>query len=231
MTDRRRRRRRRRLAAATIAALALVYISGFVVFAQTLPRRAHVTGHPDAIVVLTGGGSRLDAAEDLLDRGVGQRLLITGVNWTTTRSEVKALVHGGPRFHCCVDLGRDATSTFGNALEASAWSRRHGFHELLVVTANYHMPRSLNEFQAAMPQVRFDPYPVDPVGIDLKDWWLHPRTIRVLGAEYAKYLASLVLTRIMSERLRLLLDRNVIQIDTPAPPTWPVARSKADGTF
>ncbi len=227
MADWRRRRRRWRIVAATVAVLALAYVSGFVVFAQTLPRHAHVTGHPDAIVVLTGGGSRLDTAEDLLDRGVGQRLLITGVNRTTTRGEVKVLVHGGPRFHCCVDLGRDATSTFGNALEAAAWSRHHGFRELLVVTANYHMPRSLNEFHAAMPQIRLDPYPVDPVGVDLRNWWLHPRTIRVLQAEYAKYLASLVLTRIMSQRIRLLLDRNFIQIDSTAPPTWPVARRQS----
>lgn len=224
MTDRRRCRQWWRVAAATLAVLALVYVCGFVVFVQVLPRHARVKGHPDAIVVLTGGGSRLDTAEALLDAGVGQRLLITGVNRTTTRSEVRVLVHGGPRFHCCVDLGRDATSTFGNAVEASAWSRRHGFHELLVVTANYHMPRSLNEFHAAMPHIRLDPYPVDPVGIDLTQWWLHPHTIRVLQEEYAKYLGSLVLTRIMSERFRLLLDRNVIQIDTPAPPAWSVAQ-------
>ncbi|MDE2463563.1 MAG: YdcF family protein [Alphaproteobacteria bacterium] len=224
MADWRRRRRVwRRLAAAGVV-LTLIYVAGLVAFAEELPRHAQLTGHPDAIVVLTGGGSRLDTAEDLLERGIGRRLLITGVNATTTRSEVKALVHGGPRFDCCVDLGRSATSTFGNAVEAAAWSRHHGFHELLVVTANYHMPRSLNEFHAVMPHMKLDPYPVDPVGIDLRNWWLHPRTIRVLQSEYDKYLASLVLTRVLNEQTRQLLDHNLIQIDTPAPPHWHVAR-------
>jgi len=40
---------------------------------------------------------------------------------------------------------------------------------------------------------------VEPDGIDLNSWWRDPRAIRLLQAEYAKYLASLVLTKFIHQ--------------------------------
>ena len=107
----------------------------------------------------------------LFERGVGKRLLISGVHPTTTKSDLKKLVHGGARFDCCADLGFSAANTHGNAAEAAAWAKAHGFNSLVLVTANYHMPRAHAEFGAEMPDVRLEPYPVDPDGIDLHHWW------------------------------------------------------------
>jgi uncharacterized SAM-binding protein YcdF (DUF218 family) len=183
------------LALRILALAAVAYAIGFVVFAATLPDKPVRVDGADGIVALTGGGARLDAAVALFERGVGKRLLISGVHATTTKSDLKRIAHGGPRFDCCTDLGFQAENTRGNATEAARWARAHHYHRLVIVTASYHMPRSLTEFSAEMPDVTLEPYPVEPDGIDFKAWWRDPRAAELLQAEYAKYLASLVLTR------------------------------------
>ena len=60
---------------------------------------------------------------------------------------------------------------------------------ILLVTARYHMPRSLTEFRDVMPGVTVVPYQVDPE--ISRSWW---KSLRVLHSEYAKYLAVTVLT-------------------------------------
>ncbi len=203
------RHAQRRLAWWLVPVAVVLYAAGFVVFADHLPRKPAKLDSPDAIVALTGGDDRLRAAVQLFEHGVGKRLLITGVHPTTTKEELKAIVHGGARFDCCADLGFSAADTRGNAAETAAWTRRHNFHRLVIVTASYHMPRSLAEFAAEMPNVELEPWPVEPDGIDLKEWWLDPHTLRLLQTEYVKYLASLVLIRVVSEKERAALDRSV----------------------
>lgn len=183
------------LALRLLALAALAYAIGFVIFAATLPRKAAHLDGADGIVALTGGGARLDAAVALFERGVGKRLLISGVHSTTTKEDLKRIAHGGPRFDCCTDLGFQAENTRGNATEAARWARAHHYQKLVIVTASYHMPRSLAEFAAEMPDVTLEPYPVEPDGIDFTAWWRNPRAAALLQAEYAKYLATLVLTR------------------------------------
>jgi uncharacterized SAM-binding protein YcdF (DUF218 family) len=176
----------------------LAYCVGFLVFAMTLPRRAVSVGKADAIVTLTGGDSRLDTAVRLLEQGKAKRLLITGVHPSITKPEIKQVAHGGQRFDCCVDLDFAAEDTRENAAEAASWMRSNRFRSLILVTANYHMPRSLAEFSADMPNVKLVPYPVEPEGIDFSKWWRNPHAVRLLHAEYAKYLASLVIDRFIS---------------------------------
>src|SRR5690348_14687160 len=91
-----------------VIVLVLAYAAGFFLFVVSLPRKPAGALHGDAIVALTGGGARLDAAVALLEGGAGKRLLISGVNSSTTKAQLKLLNHGGRRFDCCVDLGHDA---------------------------------------------------------------------------------------------------------------------------
>jgi uncharacterized SAM-binding protein YcdF (DUF218 family) len=171
-----------------LAAVAVVYLVGFIVFMATLPEPVAngSVGHADGIVALTGENARLGPAVALLEKGVAARLLISGVFPETTREDLKELTHGGARFDCCADLGFTARDTRGNAHEAAAWARQHKFKSLIVVTASYHMPRSLAEFAAAMPDVRLIAYPVETNPENptfLKRWGR-------MQSEYAKFLAS-----------------------------------------
>ena len=173
-----------------------LYVAGFLAFAIFLPTTPASVRPADGIVVLTGGGARVDAADALLESDCCKRLLISGVNPGTTKAQIKELVHAGRRFDCCADLGFEAADTHGNASEAAAWAEAHRYHSLIVVTANYHMRRSMADFAAAMPGMRLEPYPVAPEGIDLTQWWRDPHALHLLHSEYIKYLAALVITTV-----------------------------------
>jgi uncharacterized SAM-binding protein YcdF (DUF218 family) len=175
---------------AAMILVALAYGLAFFFWVSTLPPTSTIKPDTDGIVVLTGGEPRLDIAVSLLESGVGKRLLISGVSPTTSRESVKQVSGGKTRFDCCTDIGY-AADTRGNAEEAAEWAHRHQFHSVTVVTARYHMPRTMHEFSRAMPDVTLLPYPVDQDGIDLSGWWLHPQTVQLLNREFAKYLGSL----------------------------------------
>lgn len=176
-----------RLLIAVLVAAAL----GFPIFVWSLARDPSDPKPADAIVVLTGGEERLPAAVKLLQAHKGKRLLISGVHPETTREKLLEVVGGDAAlFACCVDLGRSAGSTIGNAGETAAWVAENNYDSIIVVTANYHMPRTLIELQAAAPDVHFVPYPVFPEGMQLKQWWRDPQATGVLIAEYGKYLAA-----------------------------------------
>ena len=178
-----------------VAAVILLYATGFLLFVASLPSRPHSATKADAIVVLTGGDARLDAAVALFEHGTGQRLLITGANKVSTKAELKRLSNGGKRFDCCADIGYAAEDTYGNAEEAAAWTGRHHYKSLIVVTASYHMPRSLRFFHSLMPGVRLVPYPVEPDGVNMAAWW-RPGILHLLHNEYLKYVASFVMTAV-----------------------------------
>jgi len=180
-----------------VAVLGAVYAAGFLLFVESLPKAESSDSsipQADGIVALTGGDARLDAAVGLLEHRAARRLLITGVFQTTTKDELGRRFHGGPRFDCCADIDYTAEDTHDNAEQAADWARAHDYRSLIVVTARYHMPRSLAEFSAAMPNVRLVPYAVEPANVDMGGWWQKPGTVHLLHGEYAKYLAALVMT-------------------------------------
>jgi uncharacterized SAM-binding protein YcdF (DUF218 family) len=180
----------------------VAYAFGFVVFVSKIPSDMKRIDHADGVVALTGGDVRLKAADTLFESGkVGKRLLISGVHPGTTKVAIKQLVNGGPRFDCCADMGFQATNTRGNALEAGDWARDHDYHSLVVVTANYHMPRSLVEFADVMPNVKLMPYPVQQADVDPQAWWSNLHVFRVLQGEYIKYLGSLFVTSLFPHGL------------------------------
>jgi len=192
-----------------------IYALGFLLFVATLPQPTPELPHADGVVALTGGNTRLDAAISLLERGAAERLLITGVFETTSKFELGRRFHGGPRFACCADIDYTAEDTYDNAIDAAQWSRRHDYHSLIIVTARYHMPRSLTEFSAAMPGIRLIPYPVEPAGVDMDRWWSRPGTVHLLHQEYAKYLAAVVMTTVRGAETRSSSRRAAAGGDSP----------------
>jgi uncharacterized SAM-binding protein YcdF (DUF218 family) len=182
-----------RLLLVLLAGLALLWLGGFIAFVHGVARqRPPHAPHADGIVVLTGGAARLNVAIDLLERGEAKRLLITGVHPETGAQALSDVTIGSKAlFDCCVDLGKSAMNTRGNAREAAGWAEARAYRTLIIVTANYHMPRSLLEFRAAMPDTELIAYPVLPPDLKLYHWWRHPGTASLLASEYSKYLLSL----------------------------------------
>lgn len=190
-----RRLKARRLSLILFGGVLVLWLGGFLVFAEYLQGLGPADPpESDGIVVLTGDKQRLIAGVKLLQQHPRSRLLITGVNPQTRIEDLSdALEVDIESVTDRIDLGRDAADTVGNADEAAQWAGAHGYRSLIIVTAGYHMPRSLVEFRRRMPMVRLIPYPVFPRGIHLKDWWRWPGTTRLIFIEYHKYLASRVL--------------------------------------
>lgn len=200
---RRRRGTARRLASILVGALALGALGvaiGFFAFVGAIDRTDSAPGRADAIVALTGGSQRVTDALDLLARGKGDRLLISGVHETTTLEEIARLNPGQERlFSCCVDLDHRARNTIGNAIETRRWAAARGFSSLIVVTSNYHMPRTLLELDNALADVEIIPYAVAPAGLDTDAWWREPNAARLLALEYLKFLAVWLRTTVEAD--------------------------------
>jgi uncharacterized SAM-binding protein YcdF (DUF218 family) len=145
----------------------------------------------DGIVALTGGSQRIDRAVKLLNDGIAKRLLISGVNPTTTGRQIQRLTSAEPAlFECCVDIGHDAIDTRGNANEAALWVKQNGYKKVIVVTSNYHMPRSLMELHRVDKATQFIAYPVVNRDYTKLDWLRDPMVLRVLASEYGKFVVA-----------------------------------------
>lgn len=183
-----------RVAVVALCLFSLLFVVGFGAFAYHVSRMA-APGEPrsaDGIIVLTGGQSRLNAAIDLLKAGKGKRLLISGVN-PHARIDDLSLATGGERslFKCCIDIDRAAINTIGNAQQSVKWVSANTYASIIVVTNNYHMPRSLLEMRRLLQGADLQPYPVVNTPLDDGAWLAKPDAVRVLFTEYVKYLAAL----------------------------------------
>jgi uncharacterized SAM-binding protein YcdF (DUF218 family) len=182
-----------RLSLGTGAVALMFFLLGFVIFANATTQPADWRLEPaDAIVVLTGGHERISEAVRLLRAGKAHRLLISGVSRQISKEVARRLTGlDRPLFDCCVDVGYRAMDTSGNADETRAWVTSGGFSSLIVVTASYHMPRSLFEMGRAMPGVRLIAHPVVPKSF-AESGWLRVDAARILVSEYVKYLRAAV---------------------------------------
>lgn len=171
-------------------AVVLLFLAGFVVFVARIEgREAQAGRRADGIVVLTGGSDRIVDGTNLLLEGRGRSLLITGVHPDTTLDEIMRTVPATREaLECCVELGRAALNTRGNAIETAEWARAHHFRSLLVVTSAWHMPRALVELRRTMPDVALVPYPVVPRRGGEGTTTLG--SLRLLAFEYVKFLAA-----------------------------------------
>ena len=105
-------------------------IGGFLKFTDTVTsyETSAKVKNASAIVVFTGGNSRIDEAVKLLKDGKGQRLLITGVHPNISTKTLQKKFHIEENlFNCCVDIDKQAANTHGNAVETGKWSSSHKF--------------------------------------------------------------------------------------------------------
>lgn len=184
--------RKRRLLLALVLLLGVAWVAGLFVFAGSIPRERQVsTEMTDAIVVLTGGTLRMDEGLELLSGNLAKKLFVSGVHRGV---EVKQLIDRSLRapetLDCCIVLGYAADHTAGNARETSTWMREQGYGSLRLVTASYHMPRSLAEFRAEMPAARIIEHPVFPDHVKVDEWWRWPGTAVLIMSEYNKFLIA-----------------------------------------
>lgn len=188
-------RRLLRLALVIAVIVAVPWLAGMFWFAGQipLPGAPATTGTSEAIVVLTGGSGRLAEGLRLLTAGGGKKLFVSGVYHGVDVTRLLRLARQAPgELECCIVLGYSADDTVGNARETAAWMKSEGYRSIRLVTANYHMPRSLLEFRREMPRIVIIPHPVFPDRFMRSQWWRWPGSAGLIAREFNKYLAALV---------------------------------------
>jgi uncharacterized SAM-binding protein YcdF (DUF218 family) len=194
-------------------------VIGFFIFTGGIQRNQPEPRAADGIAVLTGGVARIDEAMKLLTQQKAKRLLITGVNRTTSTEELKQLASQGDQlFSCCVDIDKEARNTIDNATETSQWVAQHHYTSIIVVTSNYHMPRALAELGRVMPGVTLVPYAVVENNLHLERWWTYPGTTRLLISEYLKYLPALARLGATQLVSKLITGKTSVAVEDPSEP-------------
>lgn len=178
--------------------LTVLWIGALYWFAAQIPTGASTnTEHADAIVVLTGGKNRLEYGMRLLAEGRADKLFISGVHEDITEPQLLQLAPPELRKKVtrldenAITLGREAWNTIGNAEETKRWLQDRKVASILLVTSNYHMPRSYYEFRHLVKGVKIIPMPVPTADYDITSWWATSRYRMLVILEFHKYVASM----------------------------------------
>jgi uncharacterized SAM-binding protein YcdF (DUF218 family) len=173
--------------------LVCFWVFGLFQFVGKIPIRVvDDSSRTDAIVVLTGGSLRLVKGLDLLAQGLSKNLFISGVyRGVDVRELLKILKREKQQIENQISIGI-AVDTKGNAVETKAWMTSNKVRSLRLVTADYHMPRSLFEFETVLPKENIVAHPVFPDKVKRVRWWAWPGTASLLISEYNKLLFAWV---------------------------------------
>jgi uncharacterized SAM-binding protein YcdF (DUF218 family) len=183
-----------------------IWVSGLAAFVHHMPTSTTTDDtSTDAIIVLTGGSGRVAHGFELLARDKAHTLFISGVGKDTTLDDLlnkygnesvrEKVINNAA--HIILDYR--AMSTHTNAYEAARFIRTQSLKSVRLVTANYHMPRSLIEFRSAVPDVQIIPDPVIPKTFHRGYWWKDDASRHLVLSEFHKYWAAWFRTRLSLE--------------------------------
>jgi len=170
-----------------------IWLIGLIKFDGVIPDtiKDHES-RTQAIVVLTGGSGRLDAGLDLLTRDPDSQLFVSGVYKGNEVRHLLKLSNQRPlALSSRIGIG-NAVDTRENAAETAVWIGSRDVQSLRLVTAAYHMPRSLLEFRHKIPNVQIIAHPVFPEHVKQDQWWFYPGTAALVIGEYNKFLLAWV---------------------------------------
>lgn len=182
----------------SFAALGLWGI-GLAKFDSIIPKSAEqAETSTQAIVVLTGGSGRLDEGLDLLAKDPNAQLFVSGVyKGNEVRHLLKLSKQRPIALGTRIGIG-NAVDTRENAAETAVWVVNHDIQSVRLVTAAYHMPRSLLEFEYKLPDIKIIAHPVFPAHVKQDKWWAYPGTAALVISEYNKFLLAWVRQQIES---------------------------------
>lgn len=160
-----------------------LWLGGLIWFAAQIPKTpSKLPDNSDAaIIVLTGGAGRMEYGLQLLAQHKGGTLFVSGAGEKVTVADIvkqapddieKSLSESD------IAIGHRAENTIGNAEEIKKWLKSSHYKNIILVTSNYHMPRSLLEIKTTLPTINIIPAPVISGDSEL------------LLSEYHKYIAS-----------------------------------------
>lgn len=141
----------------------------------------------DAIIALTGGKNRISEAVELLNDGKAEKLFISGVQKNISLDELVKRPDITLKTTREITLDKKSTNTVENAKETVEWIKNNKISSIRLVTSNYHMLRSEEEFEALDPQLKIIRHPVYSENVSAM-WWKNIGSFCLLASEYNKFL-------------------------------------------
>ena len=171
-----------------IFAFVTLWLLGFITFHYVInhyPIPENIK--TDAIVVLTGGKNRINVAVSLLREKKAEKLFISGVNADVSIKELEKRKDLDLKELENIYLGKKAYNTAENALESMEWIKNNNIKTIRLVTSNYHVPRSLQEFYGQDEDIKIIMHPVYSNTVN-KKWWKKWKSFCLVASEYNKFM-------------------------------------------
>ncbi len=154
--------------------------------------------HYNLVVCLTGGRGRIRLAMEYFERGIGSRLLISGVDPSVNMPLIlKELGWVGPiEDSSKIIIDQDSRSTIENAEvvrdflkdENVSKDSANSVKRVLVVTSSYHVKRAYFIFRKILPpEIQVDMAWTEREPFSQKDWWKSDTGILVTVTEFFKF--------------------------------------------
>ena len=150
------------------------------------------------VVILTGGTNRIKEGFEViykLDKKsiTNLKVLVSGTGKGFSKLSLQEKLNPGfdlRLIECCVELDSVSQNTYSNAIETSKWVSKNNIEEILLITSNYHIPRSILEFQNKMPNLKILYYPIIPKKHQINKWLKSFETFSLIFIEYCKYIIA-----------------------------------------
>ena len=167
---------------------------------NTFPKKLYLNNPPQisnsvGIIVLTGGKNRIEKGVELLSKGYGDKLLISGV-FMPSEIESKFSLEKEKKelFECCVFFDQKSTNTLENAQEVGKWlSENKDIKSIILVSSYYHLPRSIMIFEKKIKSnVNIYPIPAIQNNNFREQFLFH---LKLIISEYFKVIYSIIFIR------------------------------------
>ena len=167
---------------------------------NTFPKKVYVNSPNQisgivGIVVLTGGKNRIEKGVDLLSKGYGDKLLISGVFMSSEIEEKFSLEkEKNELFKCCVFFDQKSKNTLENAQEVAKWlNENKDIKSIILVSSYYHLPRSIMIIKKKITSdVKIYPVPATQNKNFRNQFFFH---LRLILSEYFKVLYTIMFIR------------------------------------
>ena len=182
----------------------LSLIAGFfwwvLLLFNTFPKKVYLTSLSEipgkvGVVVLTGGKNRIEKGVDILSKGYGDELLISGV-FMPSEIEAKFSLEREKKelFKCCVSFDQKSKNTLENAEEVEKWlNQNKDIKSIILVSSYYHLPRSIMIFEKKIKSdVKIYPTPAIKKNNFRNQIFFH---LKLIISEYFKVLYMIIFLR------------------------------------
>ena len=150
------------------------------------------------VVILTGGTNRIKEGFEVIykldKKSISNlKVLVSGTGKGFSKLSLQEKLNPNFDFRlikCCVELDGVSQDTYSNAVETSKWVSKNNIEEILLITSNYHIPRSILEFQNKMPNLKILYYPITPKQHQINKWLKSFETFSLIFIEYCKYIIA-----------------------------------------